>query len=43
MSRHSTRFSDTPGTLRLPPAVPGAHTPDVARDRGVPELLKDRR
>ncbi|MFI8192244.1 CaiB/BaiF CoA transferase family protein [Streptomyces sp. NPDC085946] len=37
------RFSDTPGTLRLPPAVPGAHTPDVARDWGVPELLKDHR
>jgi alpha-methylacyl-CoA racemase len=35
------RFSDTPGTLRRPPAVPGAHTPDVARDWGVPELLKD--
>ncbi|MFF2327444.1 MULTISPECIES: CaiB/BaiF CoA transferase family protein [unclassified Streptomyces] len=35
------RFSGTPGTLRLPPAVPGAHTPDVARDWGVPELLKD--
>lgn len=37
------RFSDTPGTIRLPPAVPGAHTPDVARDWGVPELLKDHR
>ncbi|MEW2078971.1 CaiB/BaiF CoA transferase family protein [Streptomyces sp. NPDC012403] len=37
------RFSATPGTLRLPPAVPGAHTPDVARDWGVPELLKDHR
>ncbi|MFE1428292.1 CaiB/BaiF CoA transferase family protein [Streptomyces fungicidicus] len=37
------RFSDTPGTLRLPPAVPGAHTPDVARDWDVPELLKDHR
>lgn len=35
------RFSDTPGTLRLPPAVPGAHTPDVARDWDVPELLKE--
>ncbi|PWJ02611.1 carnitine dehydratase [Streptomyces sp. NWU49] len=35
------RFSDTPGTLRLPPALPGAHTPDVARDWDVPELLKD--
>ncbi|GAB7106939.1 CaiB/BaiF CoA-transferase family protein [Streptomyces phaeofaciens JCM 4814] len=37
------RFSDTPGTLRLPPAVPGAHTFDVARDWEVPELLKDSR
>ncbi|MFD7699241.1 CaiB/BaiF CoA transferase family protein [Streptomyces caelestis] len=37
------RFSDTPGTLRLPPAVPGAHTSDVARDWGVPELLKEHR
>ncbi|CAL9588816.1 Succinyl-CoA--L-malate CoA-transferase beta subunit [Streptomyces sp. enrichment culture] len=37
------RFSATPGTLRLPPAVPGAHTPDVARDWDVPELLKDHR
>ncbi|MFH8452957.1 CaiB/BaiF CoA transferase family protein [Streptomyces fungicidicus] len=35
------RFSDTPGSLRLPPAVPGAHTSDVARDWDVPELLKD--
>ncbi|MFI8288226.1 CaiB/BaiF CoA transferase family protein [Streptomyces sp. NPDC085614] len=35
------RFSDTPGTLRLPPALPGAHTSEVARDWGVPELLKD--
>lgn len=35
------RFSATPGALRRPPAVPGAHTPDVARDWGVPELLKD--
>nr|WP_246574803.1 CaiB/BaiF CoA-transferase family protein [Streptomyces genisteinicus] len=35
------RFSSTPGTLRRPPAAPGAHTPEVARDWGVPELLKD--
>jgi len=35
------RFSGTPGTLRRPPAVPGAHTHDVARDWDVPELLKD--
>lgn len=37
------RFSDTPGTLRLPPALPGAHTPDVARAWDVPELLKEHR
>ncbi|WP_079195156.1 CaiB/BaiF CoA transferase family protein [Streptomyces sp. CB02400] len=37
------RFSDTPGTLRLPPAAPGAHTPDVARDWDVPELIEDHR
>ncbi|MGV9941609.1 CaiB/BaiF CoA transferase family protein [Streptomyces sp. NPDC003401] len=37
------RFSGTPGSLRLPPAVPGAHTADVARDWGVPDLLKDHR
>ncbi|MFH9864434.1 CaiB/BaiF CoA transferase family protein [Streptomyces sp. NPDC017202] len=37
------RFSATPGTLRRPPALPGAHTADVARDWGVPELLKDHR
>ncbi|MBZ6138263.1 CaiB/BaiF CoA transferase family protein [Streptomyces olivaceus] len=32
------RFSATPGTLRLPPAVPGAHTAEVARDWGLPHL-----
>ncbi|MEU6102859.1 CaiB/BaiF CoA transferase family protein [Streptomyces flaveolus] len=37
------RFSATPGTLRLPPAVPGAGTVDVARDWELPELLKGRR
>ncbi|MEV5518462.1 CaiB/BaiF CoA-transferase family protein [Streptomyces flaveolus] len=37
------RFSATPGTLRLPPAVPGAGTADVARDWDLPELLKGRR
>jgi alpha-methylacyl-CoA racemase len=37
------RFSATPGTLRLPPAAPGAHTPDVARDWDVPELTEDHR
>ncbi|MFI5571547.1 CaiB/BaiF CoA transferase family protein [Streptomyces sp. NPDC051740] len=37
------RFSDTPGTLRLPPAAPGAHTTDVARDWDVPELIEDHR
>ncbi|WP_335976361.1 CaiB/BaiF CoA transferase family protein [Streptomyces sp. CA2R106] len=30
------RFSATPGTLRRPPALPGAHTAEVARDWGVP-------
>ncbi|WP_171166908.1 CaiB/BaiF CoA-transferase family protein [Streptomyces sp. I05A-00742] len=30
------RFSATPGSLRRPPAVPGAHTEEVARDWGVP-------
>ncbi|MEU3947892.1 CaiB/BaiF CoA-transferase family protein [Streptomyces sp. NPDC029526] len=34
------RFSATPGTLRRPPAAPGAHTPDVAREWDVPELLE---
>ncbi|OSP41149.1 MULTISPECIES: CaiB/BaiF CoA-transferase family protein [unclassified Streptomyces] len=37
------RFSATPGTLRLPPAAPGAHTSDVARDWDVPELTEDHR
>ncbi|MFD7687522.1 CaiB/BaiF CoA transferase family protein [Streptomyces sp. NPDC059781] len=37
------RFSGTPGTLRLPPAAPGAHTTDVARDWDVPELIEDHR
>ncbi|MER6167713.1 CaiB/BaiF CoA transferase family protein [Streptomyces violaceorubidus] len=32
------RFSATPGTLRLPPAVPGAHTAEVARDWDLPRL-----
>jgi alpha-methylacyl-CoA racemase len=32
------RFSATPGALRLPPALPGAHTAEVARDWGLPEL-----
>ncbi|MER6347390.1 CaiB/BaiF CoA-transferase family protein [Streptomyces sp. NPDC001532] len=32
------RFSETPGALRLPPAEPGAHTEEVARDWAVPEL-----
>lgn len=34
------RFSATPGTLRLPPAVPGAHTADVARDWDLPHLIE---
>ncbi|MFI8086092.1 CaiB/BaiF CoA transferase family protein [Kitasatospora sp. NPDC086009] len=33
------RFSATPGTLRRPPARPGADTDEVARDWGVPALL----
>ncbi|WP_231905158.1 MULTISPECIES: CaiB/BaiF CoA transferase family protein [Streptomycetaceae] len=32
------RFSATPGTLRRPPASPGAHTAEVARDWDVPGL-----
>ncbi|MGW2253104.1 CaiB/BaiF CoA transferase family protein [Kitasatospora sp. NPDC001660] len=35
------RFSATPGTLRRPPARPGAHTAEVARDWGVPLLGPD--
>lgn len=33
------RFSATPGTLRRPPALPGAHTEEVARDWAAPALL----
>ncbi|MEU6964891.1 CaiB/BaiF CoA transferase family protein [Streptomyces chrestomyceticus] len=36
------RFSATPGTIRRPPAQPGADTVDVARDWDVPALT-DRR
>ncbi|MCZ4097799.1 MULTISPECIES: CaiB/BaiF CoA transferase family protein [Streptomyces] len=32
------RFSATPGAVRLPPAQPGAHTAEVARDWQVPAL-----
>ncbi|WP_037573769.1 CaiB/BaiF CoA transferase family protein [Phaeacidiphilus oryzae] len=32
------RFSETPGALRLPPAAPGEHGAEVARDWGVPGL-----
>ncbi|MFD8644271.1 CaiB/BaiF CoA transferase family protein [Streptomyces zaomyceticus] len=32
------RFSATPGTLRTGPALPGAHTAEVARDWAVPGL-----
>ncbi|MFD8084756.1 CaiB/BaiF CoA transferase family protein [Kitasatospora sp. NPDC059722] len=35
------RFSATPGSLRRPPARPGAHTAEVARDWGVPLLSPD--
>ncbi|MBC2876876.1 MULTISPECIES: CaiB/BaiF CoA transferase family protein [Streptomyces] len=34
------RFSATPGSLRRPPAPPGAHTEEVARDWDVPGLLQ---
>ncbi len=30
------RFSATPGAVRTPPALPGAHTAEVARDWGLP-------
>jgi alpha-methylacyl-CoA racemase len=33
------RFSATPGALRRPPARPGAHTAEVARDWDTPTLL----
>jgi alpha-methylacyl-CoA racemase len=32
------RFSATPGALRTPPARPGEHTAEVARDWAVPGL-----
>ncbi|MCQ4079994.1 CoA transferase [Streptomyces sp. RB6PN25] len=32
------RFSATPGSLRRPPALPGAHTAEVARDWDLPSL-----
>ncbi|GAA2145405.1 CaiB/BaiF CoA-transferase family protein [Kitasatospora kazusensis] len=32
------RFSATPGALRRPPAVPGAHTAEIARDWDLPHL-----
>ncbi|MGW1870821.1 CaiB/BaiF CoA transferase family protein [Streptomyces mauvecolor] len=32
------RFSATPGSVRRPPAMPGAHTADVARDWDLPGL-----
>ncbi|MEU3368993.1 CaiB/BaiF CoA-transferase family protein [Streptomyces sp. NPDC006660] len=35
------RFSATPGSIRRPPALPGAHTTDVARDWDVPSLTAD--
>jgi alpha-methylacyl-CoA racemase len=33
------RFSATPTSLRRPPALPGAHTAEIARDWGLPALL----
>ncbi|MFE9407885.1 CaiB/BaiF CoA transferase family protein [Streptomyces sp. NPDC006704] len=35
------RFSATPASIRRPPALPGAHTTDVARDWDVPSLTAD--
>ncbi|MET9364348.1 CaiB/BaiF CoA-transferase family protein [Streptomyces sp. NPDC006632] len=35
------RFSATPGSIRRPPALPGAHTADVARDWNLPALAPD--
>jgi alpha-methylacyl-CoA racemase len=35
------RFSATPGALRTPPALPGAHAAEVARDWGLPALEKE--
>ncbi|MFD6555794.1 CoA transferase, partial [Streptomyces sp. NPDC058398] len=35
------RFSATPTSVRLGPALPGAGTADVARDWDVPRLTKD--
>ncbi|MER7175155.1 CaiB/BaiF CoA transferase family protein [Streptomyces mesophilus] len=35
------RFSATPGTVRTGPALPGAHTEDVARDWDVQSLITD--
>ncbi|MFG3050020.1 CaiB/BaiF CoA transferase family protein [Kitasatospora sp. NPDC048239] len=37
------RFSTTPGALRRPPARPGEHTAEVARDWGVPALDSEAR
>lgn len=34
------RFSATPGRVHSPPALPGAHTAEVAEDWGVPGLAK---
>jgi alpha-methylacyl-CoA racemase len=34
------RFSATPAALRRPPALPGAHTTEVARDWDAPALLR---
>ncbi|MFI6105336.1 CaiB/BaiF CoA transferase family protein [Streptomyces sp. NPDC051310] len=35
------RFSATPGAVHRPPAQPGAHTDEVARDWGVPGIRTD--
>ncbi|MCS0637987.1 CoA transferase [Streptomyces sp. LP05-1] len=34
------RFSATPGAVTRPPALPGAHTDEIARDWGVPALRR---
>jgi alpha-methylacyl-CoA racemase len=35
------RFSATPGAVRRPPAMPGAHGADIARDWDVPALTEE--
>ncbi|NGN66856.1 CoA transferase, partial [Streptomyces sp. A7024] len=35
------RFSQTPGTVRRPPAQPGAHAAEIAAEWNVPALNKE--